>query len=171
MIEVRLLDPSDDRSGFKSGNEDLDRFFQKYAGQNQFRHYIGVTWVAVDGSRIVGFVTVSASSIECQDLPKSQKKRLSVYPLPILRLARLAVDESEGGKGIAKQLIKTVLKQASGMKETFGCVGIVVDAKPDAIEFYRRLGFLEMQVVEGFLRDRPIQTPMFLPIDKVPRRS
>jgi hypothetical protein len=35
-ITVRLLEASDDRSGFSSGNLDLDRFFQRFAGQNQF---------------------------------------------------------------------------------------------------------------------------------------
>ena len=40
-IEVRALAPGDDRSGFASGNSDLDRFFQKYAAQNQFRQHVG----------------------------------------------------------------------------------------------------------------------------------
>lgn len=41
MIEVRLLRQEDDRSQFRSGQPDLDRFFARYAGQNQFRHHIG----------------------------------------------------------------------------------------------------------------------------------
>ena len=59
-VVVRVLDPSDDRSHFRSGNIDLDRFFQRYAGQNQFRHHIGTTWVAVRGGSLLGFATVSA---------------------------------------------------------------------------------------------------------------
>jgi hypothetical protein len=51
-LEVRVLQPGDDRSGFVSGDPDLDRFFQKYAGQNQFRYHVGTTYVAVsDGTR------------------------------------------------------------------------------------------------------------------------
>ena len=45
-IRIRRLEPRDDRSEFHSGNIDLDRFFQRYAGQNQFRHHIGTTYVA-----------------------------------------------------------------------------------------------------------------------------
>ena len=58
-MEIRALRASDDRSPFQSGDEALDRFFHRYAGQNQFRHYIGVTYVAVDGRRILGFTTVA----------------------------------------------------------------------------------------------------------------
>ena len=62
MVSVRLLRSSDDRSRFHSGQVDLDRFFIRYAGQNQFRHHIGATYAAVDEHEVVvGFVTVSAS--------------------------------------------------------------------------------------------------------------
>jgi hypothetical protein len=49
VIEIRALREGDDRSQFQSGDTDLDRFFQKFAGQNQFRHYIGVTVDVVEG--------------------------------------------------------------------------------------------------------------------------
>ena len=62
-IKVRLLRPGDDRSTFDSGNTDLDRFFRQFAGQNQFRHHIGATYVAVDNDRIAGFATVAAAQI------------------------------------------------------------------------------------------------------------
>ena len=78
MIEIRPLRPGDDRSNFRSGNADLDRFFHRYAGQNQFRHYIGVTWIAVERDRILGFVTISASQIEIESLPRKRKKKLPV---------------------------------------------------------------------------------------------
>jgi len=45
-IEIRSLAPADERERFRSGNEDLDRFFYRFAGQNQFRHHVsgnGVT--------------------------------------------------------------------------------------------------------------------------------
>ncbi len=40
-MEVRALREQDHRTAFTSGDADLDRFFLKYAGQNQFRHHIG----------------------------------------------------------------------------------------------------------------------------------
>ena len=64
MIEIRALREQDDRGSFRSGDEDLDRFFRQFAGQNQFRHHLGVTYVAVDGQNILGFATVSAAHVE-----------------------------------------------------------------------------------------------------------
>jgi len=50
----------------------------------------------------------------------------------------------------------------------FGCIGVVVDAKPQAITFYQRYGFTEMDVVQGKLEDRPEPMPMFLAIGAIP---
>lgn len=47
IVSVRRLRSSDDRSGFRSGQVDLDRFFVRFAGQNQFRHHVGTTYVGV----------------------------------------------------------------------------------------------------------------------------
>jgi len=82
-LKIRKLTPDDDRSGFRSGNADLDRFFTRYAGQNQFRHHIGTTYVAVDGAGIiVGFATVAASELVPETIPASKrKKNLPKYPL------------------------------------------------------------------------------------------
>lgn len=91
-MEIRALAESDDRSCFRSGNANLDRFFHLYAGQNQFRHQIGTTYVAAEGARIVGFVTVSLGHVEFEVLPPDTRKHLPRYPMPVLRLARLAVD-------------------------------------------------------------------------------
>jgi hypothetical protein len=42
-MQIRALRETDDRSRFRSGDPDLDRFLQRFAGQNQFKHYLGVT--------------------------------------------------------------------------------------------------------------------------------
>jgi len=162
MIEIRVLKPSDDRTRFRSGNADLDRFFARYAGQNQFRHHIGTTYVAVEADLIKGFVTVSASRIEIDQFPDSGKKRLPRYPLPVLRLARLAVDESARRRGIGASLLRAVFSIACDMGKKVGCVGVVVDAKPHAISFYERYGFIRLETLEGNLGDRPEPIPMFL---------
>jgi hypothetical protein len=54
------------------------------------------------------------------------------------------------------------------MAERFGCVGVVVDAQPEAIGFYARLGFFELVVEAGALLSRPEPRPMFLPIRSIP---
>lgn len=163
-MEIRALRETDDRTQFKSGNPDLDRFFHRFAGQNQFKHHIGVTYVATDGDRILGFATVSSGHIEIENLTVAMRKRLPAYPLPVLRLARLAVDRENRGQGLGRELLRFVLRLAARMAEDFGCVGVVVDAKEEAIEFYASYAFVPLDAVEGQSAARPQPVPMFLPM-------
>lgn len=162
-MEIRSLRESDDRTTFHSGDADLDRFLVKYAGQNQFRHHIGTTYVAVDGDRIVGFATIAPGALEGEDLPSTYARKLPAYPLPVLRLAGLAVAEAAQSRGIGKALLRHVFLLSQKMAEEYGCVGVVVDALPDAVEFYQRFGFSPLEVSEGQLESRPAPLPMFLP--------
>jgi GNAT superfamily N-acetyltransferase len=166
-VQVRRLEPLDDRTRFRSRNIDLDRFFQRYAGQNQFRHHIGTTYVAIQDNRITGFVTVSSGEMAAEKLTKALRQRLPAYPLPILRLARLAVDKSFQGHGIGRLLLRAMLELALEMRNRVGCIGVIVDAKPDAIPFYSSLGFRPIDLVSGALSDRPEPIAMFLPIGHI----
>ncbi len=104
--------------------------------QNQFRNHIGVTYVAIDGGRTRGFATVAPRHIDNEDLSERTRKRLPRYPVPVLGLARLAVDESAQSIGLGSQLVRFVLKLGAKMAEEVGCAGVVVDAKPGAVDFY-----------------------------------
>ena len=137
-IEIRKLEKRDNRKDFRSGEIEIDRFFIKFAGQNQFKHKIGKTYVAVDveTQTIVGYVTVSVSSMNIDSLEIEELKKLPNYPLPIVRIARLGVDEHFQAKGIGKKLVQKILYLALEIEALVGCVGIFVDAKDSAIEFY-----------------------------------
>ena len=163
-MEIRALREADERSAFRSGDPDLDRFLQKFAGQNQFKHHIGVTYVASEADQILGYATVSAGHVEIDELPGAARKRLPLYPLPVLRLARLAVDVSAVGQGLGTALLKFVLRLALRMADDYGCVGIVVDAKPGAVRFYVQYGFIAVEALEGGSDARPQPTAMFLAI-------
>jgi GNAT superfamily N-acetyltransferase len=169
-VVVRRLAPGDDRTNFASGNIELDRFLARYAGQNQFRHHIGATYVAVEGGGpILGYATVAASEMAVASLAPSLRKSLPAYPLPVLRLARLAVRRDRRGEGIGSTLLRAVFALAHGMAADFGCVGVVVDAKPEAVAFYRRLGFIALDARAGALGARPEPLPMFLELGAIPK--
>jgi GNAT superfamily N-acetyltransferase len=166
-VEIRALTPEDDRTAFSCGEAGLDRFFTHYAGQNQFKLHLAVTYVAVAERRLVGFATVSVASVERLNLPsRANKKRFPSYPLPVLRLARLGVDKWAQGLGIGTALFRHVLELATLQRDRLGCIGVVTDAKPAAVAFYERLGFVALAGVrEGLLAGEPL--PMFLAIDTV----
>lgn len=166
-VELRSLRAEDDRRTFKSGDAALDLYFHRYAGQNQFRHHVGVTYVAVEASRILGFATVSAASVDADDLPGG--RRMPPYPLPVLRVARLAVSEADRGRGAGAALLRFCIELAERMRDEFGCVGVVVDAKAHAVAFYRRYGFVEVTEEEGGAPNTPRSKVLFLPLGAVPK--
>jgi len=148
-VIVRLLQPADERSGFSCGDADYDDFIRKYAGQNDFRHHVGRTLVVVDDERVVGYATFTLGEMAVDALPESAAKALPRYPVPVLRLARLAVDTRYQGVGLGALLVSRVLEAALRLREEFGCVAIVIDGLVGSQEFYERLGFEQADVVLG----------------------
>ncbi len=102
-----------------------------------------------------------------EKLAWAQRRGLPAYPLPVLRLARLAVDERFQGHSIGSLLLRAALGLALDLRNRFGCIGVVVDAKPDALAFYSALGFTPIQLASGILGDRPEPVAMFLPIGQI----
>jgi predicted N-acetyltransferase YhbS len=166
-MEIRALRRTDVRTGFSCGEPDIDSFLLKYAGQNQFRHRIGVTYVAVEQERVTGFATVAATSVQLDLLPEEITRALPSYPPPALRLARMAVDLRLQRQGIGSELTLFVMALAVRMSHDVGCVGVLVDAKPDAVAFYERMGFFRLGLLEGRSTFRPVPATLFLPIDRV----
>jgi predicted N-acetyltransferase YhbS len=167
MASIRALEPDDDLGGFESGNEDLDRFLRRYAAKNRFQLHVGVTYVAVEGRRILGFVTIAPGSLQADRLPASVERKFPAYPLPILRLARLASLRSRQRQGIGSALVRFVFLKALEMARHLGCIGVVVDPKPDSLPFYAKLGFEPIQVMEGQLRAPDPAPPMFLSLRRI----
>jgi ribosomal protein S18 acetylase RimI-like enzyme len=167
MISIRILKKSDNRSFFSSGEIELDYYFQKFAGQNQFKHFVGSTYIATDNVNIFGFVTVSAGSLMRDDLPLLIQKKFPLYPLPILHISRIGVDMKYQNQGIGKELMMVSFRLAIEQKERVGCIGVGVDAKIDAVEFYKKLGFVELEVKRGLSRTHPLPIPMFMVIQTI----
>ncbi len=63
-------------------------------------------------------------------------------------------------------LLKFVLLLAYEMAEKFD---VVVDAKPEAADFYKRYGFMQLDVVDGNLNELAESVSMFLPLKAIPK--
>ena len=168
-IEIRKLEKRDNRTDFSSGDIEIDRFFIKYAGQNQFKHKIGVTYIAVETvtQKIAGYATVSGSSLNVSGLNISEYNKLPKYPLPILRIARLGVDKQYQNRGIGKMLLKKMLYLALELEKLAGCLGVFVDAKESAVDFYKKYGFEIVPVENGELPVKPAQKLMYLSLKSI----
>jgi GNAT superfamily N-acetyltransferase len=161
-MRIRRLRASDPVEGFNSGDAGLDRYLRSYAIHNQQVLGIGVTYVVPTDDDIGGFVTLVAASIRRDDVPASISDAYPLYPLPALRLARLAVDSRLQGAGLGGALLVFAHQVASVMRSSVGCAALIVDALPSAVSYYERLGFRATSLVEGGSAARPRPVPMTL---------
>ena len=134
------------RADFSCGEAALDEYIHRYARQQQTRgfnrSYVATpaSAEAIDASRIAGFYSINAASVMADELPDGLK--LPRYPVPILRIGRLAVDQRFQGAGLGRSLLRHGLALALELSERVGIYAVVVDAKHDtAAAFYRKLGF------------------------------
>ena len=168
-VEIRALAKGDNRTGFRSGDQALDLYFHRYAGQNQFRHHIGVTYVALHDDVIIGFATVSPASLDADEV--RSRRKMPPFPVPVSRVARLAVHEAARGQGVGKAILRFCIELAERMRDELGCVGVVVDAKAPAEGFYTQFGFVTVEATEGRSIAKPQPTLMYLPLGAIPKRT
>lgn len=100
-MEFRRLLRDDDRTLFESGEPALDEFFRRYAGQNQFRHQIGVTYVLVEETGIAGYVTVAAHALQPEAVGYRLPIRASSRSSDCAARGRCAVSRAETWKATA----------------------------------------------------------------------
>jgi ribosomal protein S18 acetylase RimI-like enzyme len=88
--------------------------------------------------------------------------------VPVLRVVRLAVDAKYQGRGIGKALLRFCFELAEKLRDEYGFVGVIVDAKQEAIAFYEKFGFFQVAAVEGLDGNVPRPMPMYLPLNAIP---
>ena len=89
-----------DRAGFSCGKPSLDEFLRRLVTQYEKRD-LGRTFVAVvpGDTKVCGYYTLASGGIAFQNLPAAAAKKLPRHPVPVVILARLAVDLGAQGKG------------------------------------------------------------------------
>ena len=128
------------------GVEPLDRYLCQQANQDKKR-YVSATFILteVDSIAVVlGYYTLSATSVELRNIPENLQKKLPKYPiLPATLLGRLAVDCKFQRKGLGELLLMDALKRSLNLSHSVASMAVVVDAKDAAaINFYKNYGFM-----------------------------
>ena len=67
-------------------------------------------------------------------------------------------------QGLGSLLLRYVFVRAVEMAVKFGCVGVLVDAKPESVDYTRKFGFEAQDPLQGQPRAVPEPVPMFLDI-------
>jgi GNAT superfamily N-acetyltransferase len=136
-----LLTRDHDRYSFDCRVPALNDYLKKYALQNQKKH-AARTYVATRGNRIVGYYSLAYGSVSLEDAPHSVKSGLPRHPIPVILLARLAVDSAEQGRGLGAALLKDALLRTVQAAEIAGLRAMLVHAKDDSAKrFYEKFGF------------------------------
>jgi GNAT superfamily N-acetyltransferase len=139
---VALLESSHDRTAFDCGVEPLNVYLKQYALQNQKKGIVR-NYVTCRGTRVVGYYSLAYGSAAQADAPPALIKGLGKYPIPLMILARLAVDVQERGQGLGKALLKDAILRTLQAAEIAGLKAIFVQAKDQSAEqFYARHGFI-----------------------------
>lgn len=132
-----------DTAGFSCGNELLDRWLIRYAGQNERRDAARTFIATTDGHTVCGYYTLVAGQLEHREATLEARRGLSRrFPLPVAILARLAVDSGRQGQGLGAALLNDALRRVCRASEQVAVRAVVVHAVDDgAATFYERFGF------------------------------
>lgn len=146
MTQPFIIEPlmaSHSREWFDCGEESLNNFLKRFARQNDEKG-LGRTYVAVKVGepRIYGYYTISSGALSFETIPE----KLPRYPIPVVHLGRLAVDESAKGQRLGKALLADALKRAVSIADQLGIYAVEVYAMTEnAREFYLKFGFAALQ--------------------------
>lgn len=132
--------------GFDCGRDELNRYLVRYAWQNQQANasqtYVGV----VDGA-VAGFYTLAVGQVMREEAPERLTKGLARHPIPIMLLARLAVDRRWHGQGVGKALLKDAMHRTLQAADIAGIRALAVHAKDEeARRFYQHFDFVPSPV-------------------------
>lgn len=158
LSQTTLLSKEHKRSVFDCGVIELDEYLKKYALQNQ-KKKAARTYVVTQDNVVVGYYVLVYGGVLPADAPEILAKGMGKYPIPVIVLARLAVDVSQKGKGLGAALLKDALLRTIQASDIAGLRAMLVHAKDDAARaFYLKFGFLPSPTNEYHL---------FLPISEI----
>jgi GNAT superfamily N-acetyltransferase len=139
--DIDPLSSDHDRRSFTCGVDALDDYLRRFARQHAATN-INRTYVAALGSEILGFYSLAMSGIRKENLPAKHAGRFPNFPLPVARLARLAVAIRHQRKGLGELLLADALQRCLRLSVEIGMIAVIVDAKDEqARGWYERYEF------------------------------
>lgn len=128
---VRKLASGDRVDGFDCGHEALNRFLQRHAFANQQANS-AQTYVCCRDDTVVGFYSLAVGSVEPPSAPARVLKGLARHPVPVMILARLAVDKQHQRQRLGQALLRDALLRTAQAADIAGIRCLLVHAKDEA---------------------------------------
>lgn len=147
---LELLERRHDRRGFDCGEPALDRFLAQTARQSiakgSSRTFVWTDPAGHRPNQVLGFITLTTDVVVTTDLAPALARRYPAGRIPVVKLARLAVDQDQRDISLGKTLVWEAMKKAIQVHEATGIAALWVDAKNEEVaSFYRHLGFIPAQ--------------------------
>jgi GNAT superfamily N-acetyltransferase len=139
------LEQAHEFADFDSGVPDLDTWLLRRALPNQ-RTGASRTFVIVESGRVVGYYALASGGV-AHNVALGKFRRNMPDPVPVIILARLAVDRSVQGQGLGKRLLRNAVLRVLAVSDEVGVRGMLVHAiSEEAKRFYQRHGFIESPI-------------------------
>jgi GNAT superfamily N-acetyltransferase len=144
---IERLSQAHDLSFFDCGTASLNDWLRRFAWQNQQADAAKVYVAHRRDDVVVGYHSLTASSVSRQDAPARIAKGLANHPVGVALLGRLAVDARAKGRGLGRALLLDALLRTAQAAETIGIRALLVHAlDEDARRFYLHFDFEESPV-------------------------
>lgn len=135
------LDAHHRLEGFACGKPTLDAWLARHARQAQGSGSAR-TYVALAGERVAGYYNLTVGQVDSIEASERLRKGMGQYPIPVVILARLAVDQRDRGRGIGTGMLKDAIRRTLLIAERAGIRALLTHPIDDeAARFYRRFGF------------------------------
>ncbi len=126
---------------FDCGSADLNLFLHRFASPNQQANS-SQTYVVSRSQQVAGYYSLAVGAVAWDEAPPRIAKGLARHPIPVMVLARLAVNLPEQRAGLGRALLKDALLRTVGAAEIAGIRAMVVHAKDEqARHWYRQFNF------------------------------
>lgn len=131
------------RDGFACGEASLDEWLRRRALSNQLSG-ASRTFVVIDQNGcVLGYYAMAAGAVSHQ-MATSAVRRNMPDPVPVMVLARLAIDHRAQGIKLGAALLQDAVKRAVAVSQNAGVRALLVHALHDrAKQFYEHYGFQE----------------------------
>jgi GNAT superfamily N-acetyltransferase len=134
------ITPAHDVAAFDSGIPALDDWLKRRALANEEAGG-SRTYVVCAGSRVVGYYALATGGV-AQEAATGRVRRNMPDPVPVMVLARLAVDRTYQDRGLGAGLLRDAILRILQAAELGGIRAILVHAiSAEAKRFYERHGF------------------------------
>lgn len=141
LSAVEPLSKRHDLSEFDSGRPSLDTWLRRFSLGNQSSETTR-TYVVHRACRVVGYFSLCAGSASRESVPDRISRGVANHPVPVILLARFAVDRSEQGRGLGAAMLRDALARCVVAADVVGVRAVLVHALDEAArQFYLHFDF------------------------------